>query len=181
MPNSTAIMFGLALGLSACAVTPAPETAAPVGIGGPAVVLDGQRHLEYRVGANIQASPEKVWALLTDGPNFHKWNSTVISIGGEIAAGQQIKLKAKVDPKRTYKLTVSTFEPNEKMVWEDGGKAFRGVRTFTLTAKDDGSTDVTMVEALGGSMMGMIEGKLPDFRPSFDGFIGDLKSAAEAG
>ena len=29
------------------------------------------------------------------------------------------------------------------LVWEDGGRAFKGVRTFTLTRRDDGSTDVT--------------------------------------
>lgn len=142
-------------------------------------MLDGKRHLEYRVGVNIKASPSTVWEILTDAGNYPEWNSTVIALGGVIAQGEKITLVSTVDPKRKFKLTVTTFEPNRKLVWEDGGKSFRGVRTFTLTENEDGSTDVTMVEALGGTMMGMIEKQLPDFRPSFDAFAKDLKAEAE--
>ena len=53
------------------------------------------------------------------------------------------------------------------------------MRTFTITQRPDGTTTVTMAEVLTGTMMGMIEGKLPDFRPSFDAFAADLKRAAE--
>ena len=170
----------LATALSACASTPPPEVTAPIQLDGQAQLLDGERYLEYRVGVNIGATPDEVWALLTDAPAYPEWNSTVISIDGTIAAGEEIALKAKIDPKRTFDLTVSTFEPGQRLVWEDGGRAFKGVRTFTLTPREDGTTDVTMAEVLTGSMMGMIEGKLPDFRPSFDGFAHDLKQAAES-
>ncbi len=170
----------MAATLGACASTPPPQVEAPIGLDGQAQLLDGKRYLEYRVGVNIAAEPAVVWALLTDAPQYPEWNSTVISIGGTIAAGEEIALKAKIDPKRTFELTVSTFEPGARLVWEDGGRAFKGVRTFTLTRRDDGTTDVTMAEVLTGSMMGMIEGKLPDFRPSFNDFAADLKRAAEA-
>ena len=96
----------------------------------------------------------------------------------EIAAGQEIELRSKVDPERTFELTVSTFDENRTLVWEDGGGAFRGVRTFTLTPRGDGTTEFRMAEVFTGSMMGMIEGKLPDFRPSFDAFAADLERAA---
>ncbi len=173
--------MALGLTLSACASTPPPETSQPVALGDPALLLDGERYLEYRVGVHVEATPQVVWGLLTDAPRYPEWNSTVISIDGTIAEGEEIALKAKIDPKRTFDLTVSTFEPNARLVWQDGGKAFKGVRTFVLTARDDGTTEVTMAEVLTGSMMGMIEGKLPDFRPSFDAFAADLKRAAEAG
>jgi uncharacterized protein YndB with AHSA1/START domain len=169
----------LAALLGACASVPPPEASTPIALDGPALLLDGERYLEYRVGVSIAAEPEVVWALLTDAAGFPTWNSTVTSIDGTIAKGEQIELKATIDPKRTFELTVSTFEPNQTMVWEDGGKAFKGVRTFTLTPRGDGTTEVRMAEVLTGSMMGMIEGKLPDFRPSFDAFAADLKRAAE--
>ncbi|MEM9460753.1 MAG: SRPBCC domain-containing protein [Myxococcota bacterium] len=182
MNASTAIRglsLVLATALGACASTPPPEAAAPILLDGQAQLLDGQRYLEYRVGVNIAAAPDEVWALLTDAPGYPAWNSTVISIDGTIAPGEQIALKATIDPKRTFDLTVSTFEPGQRLVWEDGGRAFKGVRTFTLTSRGDGTTDVTMAEVLTGSMMGMIEGKLPDFRPSMTDFVADLKEAAE--
>jgi uncharacterized protein YndB with AHSA1/START domain len=166
--------------LAACASVAPPQASAPIALDGRATLLDGERYLEVRVGVHVNAAPEVVWGLLTDAAAYPSWNSTVTSIDGTIALGKTIRLKAKIDPKRTFELEVSTFEPNRKLVWEDGGKAFRGVRTFTLTARSDGTTDVTMAEVLTGSMMGMIEGKLPDFRPSFDAFAADLARAAEA-
>ncbi len=167
--------------LGACASVPPPEASTPIALDEPASVLDGERYLEYRVGTTIAAEPPVVWALLTDAEGYPTWNSTVISIDGRIAAGEEIELVSKVDPERTFELTVSTFEVDRTLVWEDGGGAFRGVRTFTLTPRDDGTTELRMSEVFTGSMMGMIEGKLPDFRPSFDAFAADLERAAEAG
>jgi uncharacterized protein YndB with AHSA1/START domain len=167
--------------LGACASVAPPEASSPIALDEPAAVLDGDRYLEYRVGVRVAAEPEVVWALLTDAQGYPRWNSTVISIDGTIAAGEEIELVSKVDPERTFELTVSTFEPARTLVWEDGGGAFKGVRTFTLVPQGDGTTAVTMAEVFTGSMMGMIEGKLPDFRPSFDAFAADLERAAGAG
>ena len=172
--------LALALAAAGCAVAPAAGADTPIAIDGESTVLDGQRYLQYRVGTKIYASPEVIWALLTDAPSYPSWNSTITSIEGEIAKGEQIKLKAKIDPKRTFKLEVTSFEPHTRLVWGDGGRAFSGVREFQLVANEDGSTDFTMVETLQGSMMGMIEGSLPDFRPDFKTFAADLKRAAEA-
>lgn len=164
----------------ACASVPPPETKTAIAIDAPAAKLEGTRYLEYRVGVRIEAPAEVVWALLTDAPGYPAWNSTVISIDGTIALGETIELKAKIDPKRTFTLTVSELQPMQRLVWQDGGKAFKGVRTFVVRQLEDGSTEVTMAEVLTGSMMGMIEGKLPDFRPPFDAFAADLRREAEA-
>ena len=169
------------LGLFGCAST-APATAGtPIAVGADAEQLDGKRYRETRVGVNIAASPEAVWAVLTEASAYPEWNSTIVSLDGTIAQGEEIELKVKLDPKRTFKLEVSTFDAPTRMVWEDGNAMFRGVRTFTLTAREDGTTDVTMAEVMTGSMMGMIAKKLPDFRPDFNTFMADLKTTVEAG
>lgn len=129
---------------------------------------------------HIDGPPAAVWAVLTDGPAYPSWNTTVTSLEGTIGADEQIELKVKLDPKRTFTLEVSTFEAPSRMVWQDGNGMFKGVRTFTLTALPDGTTDVTMAEVMTGSMMGMIVKKLPDFRPDFDTFMRDLKTTVEA-
>ncbi len=183
MTNSTGnlgLSLIFALGLGACASAPPPEAAAPIVLDGQAQRLDGERYLEYRVGVEIEADADVVWALLTDADRYPEWSSTVTDLDGSIALGETIALRSTVDPKRTFKLKVSAFEPGERLVWEDGGRSFKGVRTFTITERADGTTTVTMAEVLTGTMMGMIEGKLPDFRPSFDAFAADLKRAAEA-
>jgi len=135
--------------------------------------------MEYAVGANIKAAPGRIWALLTDAKGFPQWNSTVQSIEGEIAAGQKIKLFVKIAPGRAFKLTVTEFVPDKRMVWSDGNFIFRGVRTYTLTPKGDGSTDFTMSEVFSGAMLPLIAGSLPDFAPEFEKYAADLKRAAE--
>ena len=167
--------------LFGCASSAPAESAAPISVGDASTQLDGKRYRETRVGVHIDAPPAAVWAVLTDGPAYPSWNTTVTSLEGTISAGGEIELKVKLDPKRTYKLQVSTFEAPTRLVWQDGNGMFKGVRTFTLTALPDGTTDVTMAEVMTGSMMGMIAGKLPDFRPDFDTFMRDLKATVEAG
>lgn len=175
--------LALAAGLSAvsagCASVAPPEAHEPIAIDGEADALHGKRYLEIRVGINVAASPDVIWALLTDAERYPAWNSTVTSIEGTIAEGESIDLVAQIDPKRTFTLEISEFEPGRKLVWQDGGRSFKGVRTFTLIPREDGTTDFTMREVFTGTMMGMIEGSLPDFRPSFNQFAADLKAEAE--
>jgi uncharacterized protein YndB with AHSA1/START domain len=136
--------------------------------------------MQCGVAINIQAQPEKIWALLTNAAGFPRWNSTVQSIEGQIALGQKIRLRVPVAPKRVFKLKVSAFEPGKRMVWQDGAPPmFKGVRTFTLTPRDNGSIDFAMVEVFSGLMLPMIAGSLPDFAPSFERYAADLKRAAE--
>ncbi len=135
--------------------------------------------METAVAINIKASADIIMALLTNGSDFTKWNSTVISIEGQIKQGEKIKLVSKLDPKRTFNLKVSELTPTS-MVWQDGfAPMFSGVRTFSLTTKSDGTTDFSMVEVFKGIMLPMIKGSLPEFKPNFDQYALDLKTAAE--
>jgi hypothetical protein len=139
----------------------------------------------FRMGCEIhntiQASPEKIWALLTDADAFPRWNSTVTRIEGRIAEGETLKVKVPYAAERTFKLKVSGVDPGRKMVWSDGmAPMFRGVRTFELTLNSDGSTNFSMSEAFSGLMLPLIKGSLPDFGPLFETYAEDLKRAAEA-
>ena len=135
--------------------------------------------METAVAINVKASADKIMALLTNASDFTKWNSTVISVDGQIKQGEKIKLVSKLDPKRTFNLKVSQLTPTA-MVWQDGfAPMFSGVRTFSLTPKSDGTTDFSMVEVFKGIMLPMIKGSLPDFKPNFEQYALDLKTAAE--
>jgi peptidyl-dipeptidase A len=175
------ISLGLALATSCGKPLPPPAAAGdPVAITGEHHKLEDEKFLQYAVGANIAAPAETVWAILTDSNAYLEWNSTLVSFeADDLAQDVGIALVAKVNEKRTFKMTVVEFEPNAKMVWEDGNNSFKGRRTFTLTKKDDGTTDFTMKEQFTGSMMNMIAPKLPDFGPAFEDFAADLKNAAE--
>ena len=132
------------------------------------------------VTTNIHAKPEVIWGLLTNAANMPKWNSTVISVEGRIALGEKIALKSISDSKRTFNLKISEFNPPTKLVWGDGAAPmFKGVRTYTLTPKADGTTDFNMTEVITGLLLLMIGGSLPDFKPTFEQYAADLKCEAE--
>lgn len=140
-----------------------------------AVTTRGKNYRETTVSTEIDASLEKIWKLLTDASSYTRWNSTIISLDGTIALGNKIKLVSKLDPSRTFKLKVKTFEPNEKMIWGDK----KGNRIYTLTRLANGKTLFTMTERIGGFMFNMYADKIPSFNESFEQFAKDLKAVAE--
>jgi uncharacterized protein YndB with AHSA1/START domain len=136
--------------------------------------------MECTVRTTIHATPERIWALLTDAAGFPGWNTTVTSIEGRIAEGEKLKLRVPGQPKRVFTPKVSGVVPSRSMVWSDGmAPMFKGVRTFTLTPNANGTTDFTMTEVFFGLMLPMIKPSLPDFVPIFQTYAGDLKRAAE--
>lgn len=135
--------------------------------------------MEVAVGITVKAAPTKIWALLTNAADYPRWNSTIVSVQGTIAHGETIHLKAKIAPERTFKLRVTTFVPNECMVWEEGTPLFKGMRQYTLTPRSGGATDVTMAEVFSGAMLPLITRSLPDQGPSVERFLADLKAEAE--
>jgi hypothetical protein len=134
----------------------------------------------YAIGINIKVQPDKIWSLLTKAKDFPRWNSTVKNIDGNISLGEKIQLRATIAPERIFKLRVSEFVPNQKMVWRDGSAPmFQGVRTYVLKVKNDGSTDFLMEEIFSGLMLPMIVKSLPDFAATFEQYAADLKREAE--
>lgn len=136
----------------------------------------------YSATRTIDASPERVWGLLTDAAAYPDWNSTIISLEGVITLGEKIKLVSTVNPKRAFKLAVTEMEQPTRMVWADGMPLglFKGVRTYTLTAISDKQTEFKMEEVFSGLLEPLISKSIPDMTESFAEFADCLKNAAEA-
>lgn len=136
--------------------------------------------LRYEVKASIRADREKIWSILTSADQYDIWNSTIISLEGEIAEGQKIRLKSTLDAKRTFTLKVSEMNHGHGMTWQSGAAPmFRGARKFSLHTLPDDTIEFVMSETLNGIMLPLIAGSLPDFRPAFEQFAKDLKKEAE--
>jgi hypothetical protein len=135
----------------------------------------------YAAGCRIQASAERVWAILTDPTRYPEWNPTVVSIEGRIAAGEKIRLVSTLDPNRTFKLHIAELEAPRHMIWSGGMPLglFTGERVFTLT-EVAGATDFHMEETYSGPMAPMITKAIPDMSESFAQFADALKRTAEA-
>jgi uncharacterized protein YndB with AHSA1/START domain len=136
---------------------------------------------ECSVSTDIQAPPEKIWALLTRADDMVRWNSTLTSVEGNVEPGGTVRMRVPEAPGRTFKVKVTKFDPNREMVWRDGNPVmFLGERTYSLTPSPDGSTTrFQMTEVFSGLMLPMIAKKLPDFGPIFERYAADLKTESE--
>ena len=129
---------------------------------------------ETSISIEIKAAPPIIWSLLTNASEYPRWNSTVISIDGSIVPGEKINLKSTLDPKRTFKLKVKEFHPENKLTWGDA----MGNRVYTLN-KRNGSTLFSMTEKIGGPLFPLFAKMIPPFDNSFEQFAADLKKEAE--
>ncbi len=127
------------------------------------------------ISQTINANPTVIWSLLTNASDFPRWNSTVVSIIGNIQKGEKIKLKSTLDPSRTFKLKVKELVPDQKLVWGDA----MGTRIYTLEKTAEG-TKFSMNEKIGGLMFPLFANKIPSFDESFEKFTADLKKEAES-
>ena len=135
----------------------------------------------FEANARINASPDKVWAVLTDGARFPDWDSGIDRVEGVIAPGATIKLFVKVNPGRAFPLKVTEFAPPRRMVFSGGMPLglFKGVRTYTLEP-DGAGTSFQMREEYTGPLLGMIWGSIPDLEPAFKQFATGLKARVES-
>jgi hypothetical protein len=131
------------------------------------------------VEVDIQANARVVWSLLTAAKSFPRWNSTVSKIDGEIREGERLRLHVP-GTNRTFTPRVSDVVPARRMTWSDGfNPVFKGTRTFELKARSDGSTLFVMKERFSGLVFALVRKLLPDFKPIFQAYAGDLRREAE--
>jgi len=137
----------------------------------------------YDASSMIEASPDAIWAILTDAPGYTTWDSGIVRVEGRIAPGETIKVVSKVNPGRTFQVKVTEFTPGQRMTWSGGMPLglFKGVRTFTLSPQGDGATRLTMREEYSGPLLPMIWRSMPDLGAWFEQFVTGLKRRAEAG
>jgi hypothetical protein len=135
----------------------------------------------YEASAQIAATPEAIWAILTDAPGLSTWPSGIQRVDGRIAPGETITVYSEANPGRAFPVKVVDFTRGRRMRWSGGMPLglFKGERTFTLVPKADGSTDVNVREEYSGPLLPLIWRSMPDLQPSFDKFVTGLKQRAE--
>jgi len=122
---------------------------------------------ELRTEIEIAASPEAVWAVLTDFGAFPQWNPFIKEASGEQKVGG--KLRIRVVPAggkgMVFKPTVLAFEANRELRWR--GRLglpglFDGEHGFTLDPIDVGRTRLTQREVFTGVLVPLLARSLDD-------------------
>ena len=136
----------------------------------------------FSAATTIDATPEAVWAVLTDAPAYPSWNTTVTRVDGRIAQSEKITVHARISAGRAFPVKVTTFDAPRRMVWTGGMPLglFKGERSFELAVTPGGTgVSFSMREEFTGLLAPLIGKSIPDLQPAFDEFAACLKARAE--
>jgi len=137
---------------------------------------------DYVTVAQINARPDAVWRILTDGAGYAAWNPEILGIRGSMAAHARIKARVRIGSGaiRTVTMRVTTFEPPSRMVWTGGLPLglFVGTRTFEVIPAG-GATEFRMHLTMTGPLSSLIIRSVGDRQADIDSFSAALRQRVE--
>jgi hypothetical protein len=88
----------------------------------------------------IDASPEQVWAVLTDLAAYPQWNPVFPNASGQVAVGQRLAYRPPAGRGMTIRPKVLAAQPGAELRWALSLPGIMGgEHSFTLTAVGDGT------------------------------------------
>ena len=110
---------------------------------------------------DINASPERIWEVLTDFPKLPDWNPFMRSAEGDLTAGGRLKvyLKASKGMGMTFKPTVLKAEPNQELRWV--GRILvpgimDGEHSFSIQSSEGNPTRFVQSESFTGVLVSLM-------------------------
>ncbi|WP_300666122.1 SRPBCC domain-containing protein [Fluviicola sp.] len=137
---------------------------------------------EIRTEITIEATPEKVWNILTDFNAYPDWNPFITSISGKAEKGSALTVKIKpTDGKAmTFKPTVLTAKKHHELSWL-GRLFFKGLfdgeHKFELIDRGNGTLTFVQSEKFKGIFVGIF--KTAKTESGFHAMNRKLKALAE--
>ena len=130
----------------------------------------------------IEAPPERVWAVLVDLPSYAQWNPFIVAADGVAEEGQRLTLRMAVGGRtHTVRPTVTAREDGRLLRWR-GRLAVRGVfdgdHRHELEATRRGTRYVHR-ERLTGLLVPFVGTLLADTQAAFEAMDRALKAHVE--
>ena len=129
----------------------------------------------------IDATPERVWQILTDFPAFPQWNPFVLAAEGELVVGSRLRVKL---PGMSFTPKVLRAEPNRELRWLGQlllPGIFNGEHYFIIEPVSDQRCRFQHGENFSGLLVPLFSRKLDrTVVPGFAEMNQALKARAEA-
>jgi hypothetical protein len=137
---------------------------------------------EISAAAQINASPQRVWAILADLASYPQWNPLFRQASGQLTAGSTVTLKT-VRPGTerviTVKVKVLAAQPPVQLSWVSSLPGIiSGEHSFTLSPAD-GGTRLVQTETFGGLLGRMSAKSISRTKASFEALNQAIKQRAE--
>lgn len=116
---------------------------------------------EIKTEITIQATPERVWEVLTAFEKYSSWNPFIKSLEGEVKVGEKIVVRLEPPGAKgmTFKPKVLTFDQNKELKWI-GHLIFPGIfdgeHRFELIDNENGTTTFIQAEKFRGILVRML-------------------------
>jgi hypothetical protein len=123
---------------------------------------------------HIAASPQQVWAVLSDLPSYADWSPFVVEAEGTLRTGERLRLRLQPPGRRAtgFRPVVTELVPGSVLEWL--GRLgvpglFDGRHRFELHPTDDGGTRLVHAESFRGLLVRPARGALDG--PTREGFL----------
>ena len=140
---------------------------------------------ELRTQIEIEATPDRVWEILTDFAAYPEWNPFIQMIQGQAAAGS--KLEVRIEPPSgramTFKPTVLEAAPRQELRWL--GRVlvpglFDGEHSLRIEPIGDSRVRFVQAERFSGVLVPLFGKSLEKTQRGFTAMNEALKRRAEA-
>ena len=116
---------------------------------------------EIKTSISIEASPEKIWSILTSFDKYPNWNPFIKELRGEVSAGNKISVVIKPEGQKAmiFKPKVLSYVVNKEFTWKGHlliPGIFDGEHHFELMDNGDGSTTFLQSEKFKGVLAGLL-------------------------
>ncbi len=104
----------------------------------------------------IAASPENVWAVLTELDHYPQWHPFYQSVTGQLTVGSMLTIKTtspRTGEPTTLKVKVLTVDADNELAWASTLAGITTIKRRFLLSPADGGTDLTQAgtyRGLGG-------------------------------
>ena len=136
--------------------------------------------------AEIDAPPEKVWAIITDLSSFDLWNPFIVRAGGDLRPGGRLHVTLQVPDMRpvSFRPRLLAVEPGRLIRWRGvtGVRGlFDGVHSLSVEALPDGRSRFRTHEDVTGVLLPVLGKVVRRTQRGFELFAEAVKARAEAG
>ncbi|MEE9430710.1 MAG: SRPBCC domain-containing protein [Melioribacteraceae bacterium] len=121
--------------------------------------------IEINTEIIINATPEKVWKILTNFDEYPNWNPFIKSIKGQIVIGEKITVRIEPPEAKgmTFKPKILTLKKDRELSWL-GHLSFAGLfdgnHKFELIKSKNGTTTFIQSEIFRGILVALFKKQL---------------------
>ena len=135
---------------------------------------------EIKTNITIKATPEKIWATLTNFENYSSWNPFIKAISGKVKVGYKIKVEF---DEMIFNPKVLVFSKNKEFKWI-GHLLFPGIfdgkHRFLIVDNHNGTCTFEHSEKFKGILIPFMKNKLQTkIKDNFESMNKALKVFAE--